>query len=335
MESIRDEDDAKSIARTLAREISDVIFPQRILGVIGGNYGGEDYDSKLVQFLKRDVQTLGLPYLNCDLPAIQGAPLDGPLRFLATSAPTVGHALVAIIRYMRQYEPLVYFRLDHRAGLAVLQFEPSNTDVPLNPHALEKWIVAAWLLIGELRGARLKPHSLSFRHKALGNAGRYSRFFDCSVFFEQSNNCLIMASDILDEICIKRDAELHEMVRYFLELRAFPVDGLKAQVEEHIKILLPSQRCTLEQVALALQLHPRTLQRRLANEAIDFEECLDRIRRCQAEQMLQKTSLSIGQISTELGYRRTTSFCRAHLRWFEMTPLEHRRQYGNKVAIKE
>ncbi|WP_342248081.1 AraC family transcriptional regulator [Pseudomonas sp. OTU2001] len=330
MESIRGENDAKSTDRNLARENNDAIFSQRTLGVLGGNYRSEDYDSKLVQFLKRDVQALGLPYLNLDLPAIQGAPLDGPLRFLATSAPTVGHALVAIIRYMRQYEPLVYFRLDHRAGLAVLQFEPSNTDIPLDPHTLEKWVVAAWLLIGELRGTKLKPHSLSFRHQPLGDAGRYSSYFDCSVSFEQSNNCLIMASDVLEEISIKRDDELHEMVRYFLELRAFPVNGLKAQVEEHIKILLPFQRCTLEQVALALKLHPRTLQRRLANEDIDFEECLDRIRRCQAEQMLQKTNLSIGQISSELGYRRTTSFCRAHLRWFQMTPLEHRRQYGDR-----
>ncbi|WP_238211300.1 AraC family transcriptional regulator [Pseudomonas sp. PAGU 2196] len=335
MESIRDKDDTPLTERTKTCRNSDVTFFRRTLGLIEDNNVGEGYDRKLAQFLKRDVQALGLPYLNCDLPAVQGAPLDGPLRFLATSAPTVGHALVAIIRYMRHYAPLVYFRLDHRAGLAVLQFEPSNATQPLSPHTLEKWVVAAWLLIGELRGRKLKPHSLSFRHPPLGDANKYSSYFGCSVLFEQTHDCLIMPSDVLEEISVKRDAELHEMVRYFLELRAFPASGLKAQVDEYIKILLPSQRCTLEQVALALQLNPRTLQRRLANEAIDFEECLDHIRRCQAEQMLQKTSLSIGQISSELGYRRTTSFCRAHLRWFEMTPLEHRRLHGDKSIIKE
>ena len=334
MESIRDEDDAKSTTQIDARETNEASPSQRILGITGKNDERNGYASKLVQFLKRDVQALGLPYLNCDLSTIHGAPLAGPLRFLATSAPTVGHALVAIIRYMRHYDPLVYFRLDHRAGIAVLQFESSEVTKPLNPHTLEKWVVAAWLLISELRGAKLKPHSLSFRHHPLGDAGKYSSYFGCSVFFEQSINCLIMASDVLEEISVKRDAELHEMVRYFLELRAFPTGGLKAQVEEYIRILLPTQRCTLEQVALALHLNPRTLQRRLANEAIDFEECLDRIRRCQAEQMLQKTTLSVGQISTELGYRRATSFCRAHLRWFEMTPLEHRRRFGDKEVIK-
>lgn len=335
MESIRDEDNVILTARAKLSKTNDVALSQDTLAIFGENDGSESYDSKLVQLFKRDVQTLGLPYLNCGLPTMQGTPLDGPLRFLATSASTVGHALVAIIRYMRHYDPLVYFRLDHRAGLAVLQFEPSNAAQPPSPHALEKWVIAAWLLIGELRGNKLKPLSLNFRHRPLGDACRYSTYFDCPVFFEQCNNCLIMASDVLKEVSVKRDSELHEMVRYFLELRASPATGLKSQVEEYIKILLPSQRSTLEQVALALQLHPRTLQRRLANEAIDFEECLDRIRRCQAEQMLQKTSLSVGQISNELGYRRTTSFCRAHLRWFEMTPLEHRRRHGDKAVIQK
>ncbi|WP_286915243.1 helix-turn-helix transcriptional regulator [Pseudomonas sp.] len=94
-------------------------------------------------------------------------------------------------------------------------------------------------------------------------------------------------------------------------------------------MLLPSQRCTLEQVALALELNPRTLQRRLASDGIDFEDYLDGMRRRQAQQMLRSTGLSVGQIASELGYRRTTSFCRAHLRWFDMTPLEHRRQHGD------
>lgn len=335
MESIRDEDNVKLTARARLSKTNDVAFSQNPLAIFGRNDESESFNGKLLQIFKYDVQTLGLPYLNCGLPTMQGAPLDGPLRFLATSAPTVGHALVAITRYMRLYDPLVYFRLDHRAGQAVLQFEPSKAAQPLSPHALEKWVVAAWLLIGELRGTKLKPLSLSFRHRPLGDAGKYSTYFGCPVFFEQCNNCLIMASDVLNEVSVKRDAELHEMVRYFLELRASPATGLKAQVEEYIKILLPSQRSTLEQVALALQLHPRTLQRRLASEAIDFEECLDRIRRCQAEQMLQKTNLSVGQISNELGYRRTTSFCRAHLRWFEMTPLEHRRRHGDKTTLQK
>ncbi|WP_336334492.1 helix-turn-helix transcriptional regulator [Pseudomonas putida] len=115
--------------------------------------------------------------------------------------------------------------------------------------------------------------------------------------------------------------------------RAVPPGGFKAQVQSQIIALLPTHRCTLEQVALALDLNPRTLQRRLADEATDFEQCLDHIRRSQAQQMLRKTCLSVARISAELGYRRATSFCRAHLRWFKMTPLEHRREFGDKALL--
>jgi len=116
-----------------------------------------------------------------------------------------------------------------------------------------------------------------------------------------------------------------------MESQAVPCEKLRAQVERKIRMLLPSQRCTLEQVALALNLNARTLQRRLASDGIDFEAYLDGLRRRQAQQMLRATTLSVGQIASELGYRRTTSFCRAHLRWFDMTPLEHRRTYGDPV----
>ncbi|MFJ4064462.1 AraC family transcriptional regulator ligand-binding domain-containing protein [Pseudomonas sp. NPDC089996] len=274
------------------------------------------------------LQTLAMPCWGTAM--VDGAPLAGPLRFLATTAPTVGHALVALVRYMGQYSPLIHFRLEHRAGQAVLHFEPSAPAQSLTPHTVENWVVAAWWLIGELRGTQLKLTALSFKHPPLVDEAKYVNFFECAIAFNQSSTCLIMASNVLEETIVKQDAQLHEMVRYFLEVRAQPADGLKGEVEALIKILLPSHRCTLEQVALALELNPRTLQRRLSHEAIDFEECLDNIRRSQAERMLRKTALTVGQISSELGYRRTTSFCRAHQRWFDMTPLEHRRQFGGR-----
>ncbi|MNE79259.1 HTH-type transcriptional regulator VirS [compost metagenome] len=121
------------------------------------------------------------------------------------------------------------------------------------------------------------------------------------------------------------------MLRFFLEAQHDHSDSLHAQVKRKIQMLLPCHRSTLELVAQSLRLHPRTLQRRLAQDGVDFEAFLDGIRRSQAEHMLRKTSLSIGQISAELGYRRTTSFCRAHQRWFEMTPLQHRKAFGDPL----
>lgn len=307
----------------------DLLAPLKIDPQVVGNYAKRLPYLNLVQLFEGSAHALSLPRFGLELALLQGATLVGPLRHLANSAPTVGHALVAVIRYMRHYSPAIHFRLEHRAGQALLYFDNGLPDSRHTPQVVEKSVMGARLLIGELRGTPLRPKAVTLRHLALGEPAGYLRYFDCPVLFDQPHNCLLMPADVLQEACVHHDAALHAIVRHYLEEQAAPCDSLRAQVERIIQMLLPSQRCTLEQVALALELNPRTLQRRLASDGIDFEDYLDGMRRRQAQQMLRSTGLSVGQIASELGYRRTTSFCRAHLRWFDMTPLEHRRQHGD------
>ncbi|WP_236237073.1 AraC family transcriptional regulator [Pseudomonas faucium] len=307
----------------------DLLAPLKIDPQVVGNHAKRLPYLNLVQWFEGSAHALSLPRFGLELALLQGATLVGPLRHLANSAPTVGHALVAVIRYMRHYSPAIHFRLEHRAGQALLYFDNGLPDSRHTPQIVEKSMMGARLLIGELRGTPLRPKAVTLRHLALGEPAGYLRYFDCPVLFDQPHNCLLMPADVLQEACVHHDAALHAIVRHYLEQQAAPCDSLRAQVERIIQMLLPSQRCTLEQVALALELNPRTLQRRLASDGIDFEDYLDGMRRRQAQQMLRSTGLSVGQIASELGYRRTTSFCRAHLRWFDMTPLEHRRQHGD------
>ncbi|MFT0519620.1 AraC family transcriptional regulator ligand-binding domain-containing protein [Pseudomonas faucium] len=307
----------------------DLLAPLKIDPQVVGNYAKRLPYLNLVQLFEGSAHALSLPRFGLELALLQGATLVGPLRHLANSAPTVGHALVAVIRYMRHYSPAIHFRLEHRAGQALLYFDNGLPDSRHTPQVVEKSVMGARLLIGELRGTPLRPKAVTLRHLALGEPAGYLRYFDCPVLFDQPHNCLLMPADVLQEACVHHDAALHAIVRHYLEEQAAPCDSLRAQVERIIQMLLPSQRCTLEQVALALELNPRTLQRRLASDGIDFEDYLEGMRRRQAQQMLRSTGLSVGQIASELGYRRTTSFCRAHLRWFDMTPLEHRRQHGD------
>ncbi|WDY56103.1 AraC family transcriptional regulator [Pseudomonas sp. PSKL.D1] len=309
----------------------DYLAPLHIDPNVVGHYGRTLPYLSLVQLLEGSAHALSLPRFGLELALRQGATLVGPLRHLATSAPTVGHALIAVIRYMRHYSPAIHFRLEHRAGLAMLYFDNGLPGSEQTPQVVEKSVMGARLLIGELRGTPLRARAVTLRHDAVGEAEGYTRYFDCPVLFGQAHNCLILAAEVLQETCVQHDADLHAIVRHFLENQSVPSDALQAQLERKIQMLLPAQRCTLEQVALAMNMNPRTLQRHLASDGIEFEAYLDDIRRRQAEHMLRKTTLTVGQIANELGYRRTTSFCRAHLRWFDMTPLEHRRLQGDPV----
>lgn len=313
--------------------LRDFLAPHRIgLDVVGSFDKQLPYKS-LVQIFEGSAHTLGLPQFGLELATRQGFALAGPLQQLAHSAPTVGDALVAVIRYMSIYSPSILFRLERRPSQALLHFGnalPCNTETP---QIVEKSVLHGKLLISELTGLPWHPRAVMFRHHALGDLAVYRKYFGCPVLFGQEHNALVIPADILQRACLHHDATLHAIVRFYLEAHGNVDDDLRAKVTRKIQILLPSRRCNLEQVAHALGLHPRTLQRRLADDGVDFEEHLDRIRRCQAEQMLRHTALGVAQIASELGYRRTTSFCRAHQRWFDMTPLEHRRLHGDANIV--
>ncbi|MCP8465914.1 AraC family transcriptional regulator [Pseudomonas sp. ZM23] len=100
--------------------------------------------------------------------------------------------------------------------------------------------------------------------------------------------------------------------------------ALVHQVHVQILAFLPKHCCTLANVAKSLELNLRTLQRHLAAVEMNFEDCVDEVRRVQAENLLCHSDLSAAEIARLLGYVRASSFDRAHRRWFSMTPLEHR-----------
>jgi AraC-type DNA-binding domain-containing proteins len=94
-------------------------------------------------------------------------------------------------------------------------------------------------------------------------------------------------------------------------------------VRDMTQRLLVVHQAGLLSVARALSLHPRVLQRRLAESGTSFEEILDDIRRDMAWE-LSATGMQISQIATMLGYSETSSYTRACRRWYGESPRQLR-----------
>jgi AraC-like DNA-binding protein len=79
-----------------------------------------------------------------------------------------------------------------------------------------------------------------------------------------------------------------------------------------------------DQIAALFSMHTRTLSRRLDEFGTSFREIADEGRFEIARQMLEDTSLDIGQIAASLGYARASVFTRAFRRWSGSTPTAWR-----------
>jgi AraC-like DNA-binding protein len=99
-----------------------------------------------------------------------------------------------------------------------------------------------------------------------------------------------------------------------------------ALVRQHIARLLPPGPCTQAEVARALGLHPRALQRRLAAQGTHFSALLDAHRHALALTLLRQGTLPLAALARQLGYADQSVFNQAFRRWTGQSPGRLRRQ---------
>jgi AraC-like DNA-binding protein len=84
----------------------------------------------------------------------------------------------------------------------------------------------------------------------------------------------------------------------------------------------------IEAVARVLAVSVRSLQRRLAEAGLSYQQLLEDTRRAAAAQYLSDPALSIGEVGYLLGYSEPAAFHRAFKRWHGVPPLAYRKRLG-------
>lgn len=137
----------------------------------------------------------------------------------------------------------------------------------------------------------------------------------------------ILEKELLDgEALITREQEMRlidDQCRQQLQRRQ--ATGLAGQVRQQILGAL-GLVATLDEVAAAIAVSPRTLRRKLEREGKSFRELVDE-ERCQlACHLLTGTQMKLDEMAIHLGYTDTASFTRAFRRWKNCAPGEYRKQ---------
>jgi AraC-like DNA-binding protein len=83
---------------------------------------------------------------------------------------------------------------------------------------------------------------------------------------------------------------------------------------------------TLPDVADELDIHPRTLRRRLAEEGTSFRALLNEARSTVAVDLLRNVGLTVEEVSTRLGYTEVSTFSHAFKRWYGLAPSAYSRR---------
>ncbi len=96
-------------------------------------------------------------------------------------------------------------------------------------------------------------------------------------------------------------------------------------IDQIIKTYSITKNTSIEEIAEIADTSVRTLQRRLKDKGLKYNDLLNRAKFIYAKQQLRDTQLSIKAISDSLGYSDTAHFSRAFQRWSGFSPSKFRK----------
>lgn len=251
------------------------------------------------------------------------------LSYLLQSSATLGDALNAALRYQRLGGEGGELHIETRDDSLLLLYRPLHPQHPTTRIRVLA-MLACWVQMTTplLDGFHLL--GAQFRHDAPDDLGPYQDVFACPLQFASSDYAIALPRALCQKPLIQANLPLQQLLRQHAEtlLARLPSASLSARVIGQLGEQLAHGEPDRAELARALNLSERTLQRRLAEEGCSYQQLLADTRRQLAEQHLRDGRLPAAEIALLLGYSEPSVFFRAFRQWTGLTPGEYRAQHG-------
>ncbi len=284
----------------------------------------------IVNLLEHAAAQLRQPDFGMRLAALQGGGrVFGPMGNVMKNSNTLGDALDYVKAHSYAHSLAARIRVErHSASRNVFVGHEILLDrLPNKCQAIEQLMLLAHLNAIEITGGRARVRKVLFRHQPLSPRNVYRRYFGCDVRFDQREDGVVFSERDLVCPIVDPDMQAYEKATIFIDKKFTRVSPpMQAQVRGVIMQLIGTEYCYNERVAAELNLHPRTLYRRLKAEGKSFQEIKDEVRRDVALYYLHQTDLDLTDIAEKLGYAEHSVFTRSCIRWFSASPSELRSQ---------
>jgi AraC-like DNA-binding protein len=255
--------------------------------------------------------------------------MGGILDYAMRSAPNLRLATQLAQEHSQLFSDTIELTTETISGRAHIRLR----DRQPTSRAISDFIMAAWYVNHiEVQLADAADLECWFRAAEPASRTEYERCFGRSrLRFDAPFNAFVFDAVHLDApletgnpvlhafLCGQLAAGIHDLVI---------APESPQQLRHLIAQQLPTGALTLNSVATAVHVSPRTLARRLEAAGTTFSAELDQLRHKLALQYVASSSIPLAQVPTLLGFAHVTSFYRNFKRWTKQTPLEYRRKHA-------
>jgi AraC-like DNA-binding protein len=251
----------------------------------------------------------------------------GLLGYVMRYSATLEAALGRFVRYGHVLNDAVESTLERPdpQHVAISQTHPElGIGLPL---AIDYRLAALLTVCRQITAVEIVPVEVCFAYEMRTSTIEHARFFRCPLRFGQHTSKLVFAERDMHLPVRQGDETLAVYLSDYAEqvLRSL-VSGhsMSERVRSAIWNTLSDGRPTLPRIAAELQMPPRTLQRRLAEEGTSLHREVEEIRKGMAMALLRDRAVSIDEVAFLLGYPEPSTLFRSFKRWMGMTPQQYR-----------
>jgi len=243
------------------------------------------------------------------------------------NSPTIGDAVTQAASFLTLVTDLFTMKVTQKGKEFFLQFEPSQPQAGKYPHAFRHMLDMAMVFaLHEVDGlvlAKVAPQSIILPPHAVEYNMEYSRVLRCKPAKTYGNARLAFDAAFWYEPIVLADYALQrELIQ---KAEAVQRNGAKPQsLSENVTAWLMSNAYlgmpSLEQLAANFNTSTRSLQRRLREEGVTYQQLTDTMRQSLAFHYLRSGQYAVKEVAYILGYNELSAFTRAFRRWTGTTP---------------
>lgn len=278
---------------------------------------------QMIDVIEHAAATLRCPDFGMRLAAQQGGAIFGPLGSVMKTSRNFGEALDYVVKHTFAHSSAahIWLRRFPAEGLVFSGHDILLEGVEQKGQAMEQLMLAGHLTAMEITGGVVRARKVHFRHQPISSRATYRRYFSCEVSFGQNEDGVYFAEKDMACPVIGADPDARTIAALFVDTEfARHRPALHALVRGMVLQYLGTEECTNDKIAAELNLHPRTLHRRLAAEDTSFQKIKDEVRRDFMLYYIQRTNLDFCGISEKLGFAEQSVMSRYCTRWFAASP---------------
>lgn len=277
------------------------------------------------RLIRQCVARTGCEHFGLLLGQHAGASSLGALGYLMQSSSTVGEALTVLASNFEVQDQGGAVWVDIEGEHAVLGYTVLSAEVESLDQILACAMAIAINFLRGFFGPLWRPDQVLFSFARPRRIAPFQRFFGILPNFDMERTGIVFQSRQLSAPTHSADLLLHKlMAERVRELKQGSVNDIAGQVRRALRTMVMSSNCSLDEVAVQIGLHRRTLSRKLAIAGTSFREMRNDASQEVACQLLENTRMPVTDIAATLGYAEPAAFTRAFRRWSGLTPSQWR-----------